>query len=216
MRTCWMLLALLLVASTSATIRADEGTRRPDDDPWIEASIRELVRRGAVVKKFKVAESETQGLLVRLKPPHLDRNGRINPDILAALMPMPELTLELRSLPLSDEGLKSLLAKVTLAGLDLSGSEISDCGLREFGSVPPRLRLLDLSFTRITDEGLKSIASQSELRHLALIECRVTDNSIHSLVQLRKLREVYLAKTGVTSQSSERLKRAIPACRVER
>lgn len=216
MRTRWMLLALILVANTSLTITADEGTRRPDDDLRIDASIRELVRRGAVVKKFTVAESETQDLLVRLKPPHVDRIGRIDPDILAALRPLPELTLELRGLPLSDEGLKSLLAQVTLAGLDLSGSEISNRGLREFVSVPPRLRLLDLSFTRITDEGLKSIASQSELRHLALIECRVTDNSIDSLVQLRKLREVYLAKTGVTPQSSERLKRVIPACRVER
>lgn len=216
MRIRWMLLALMLVASTSATLRADEGTRRPDDDPRIDASIRELVRRGAVIKKFTVAESETQGLLVRLKPPHLDRNGRIDPDILTALQPLPELTLELRSVPLSDEGLKSLVAKVTLAGLDLSGSEISDCGLREFGSVPPRLRLLDLSFTRITDEGLKSIASQSELRHLALIECRVTDSSIDSLMQLRKLREVYLAKTGVTLQAAEQLKRAVRACRVER
>lgn len=216
MRTWWMLLALILGASVAVVAQGDGHTDQSKVELRIDASIRELVRHGAVVKKFAVAESETQGLLVRLKPSHLDRTGRIDSDILAALVTLPELTLELRSLPLSDEGLKSLLAKVTLAGLDVSGSEISDRGLRELISVPPRLRLLDLSFTRITDGGLKSIASQSELRYLALIDCRVTDNSIDSLVQLRKLREVYLAKTGVTPQSSKRLRRAIPACRIER
>ena len=74
MRICWMLLALILGVSTATTAIANDRPHQSKEDPRIDASIRELVRRGAVVKKFTVAESETQGLLVRLKPPHLDRN----------------------------------------------------------------------------------------------------------------------------------------------
>ena len=209
MRTWRFLLAMILGALAFSTTRAE-------DDPQSAAAIRELVRRGAVVKKFAVIESETQGLLVRLKAEHIDRNGKIDADILATLQPLKELSLELRSLPLSDTGLKSLLAKVTLVGLDVSGSEISDRGLQVLASARVSLRLLDLSFTRIGDEGLASIASQSELRHLSLIDCRVTDGGIESLSRLVRLREIYLAKTAVSVSAAEQLRQRLPACRIDR
>lgn len=216
MRIWWMLLALSLGVNTSTAVMADDAIGGLEDDPQTETAIRELVSRGAVVKRFTVLESETKGLLVRLKPAHLDRNGQIDANILTTLASLHDLMLELRSLPLSDEGLKPLLAKVKLVGLDASGSEISDRGLRELESVRPQLRLLDLSFTRATDEGLKSVASQSELRHLSLIKCRVTDSATASLSRLRKLRELYLAKTAISPQAVDELKRTLPACRIER
>lgn len=209
MRTWRFFLAVILGALAFSTASAE-------DDLQSAAAIRELVRRGAVVKKFAVIESETQGLLVRLKAEHIDRNGKIDADILATLQPLKELSLELRSLPLSDAGLKSLLAKVTLVGLDVSGSEISDRGFQVLASARVSLRLLDLSFTRIGDEGLKSVASQSELRHLALIDCRVTDGGIEPLSRLARLREIYLAKTAVSASAAEQLRRRLPACRIDR
>ncbi len=198
-----------------AVVTAEESDR-PQDDPRTVAAIRELVRRGAVVKRFTVLESETVGLLVRLKAEHLDREGKIDSGILMALRSLRELSLELRSLPLSDDGLKSLLAKVSLVGLDVSGSEVSDRGLQVFAATKSRLRLLDLSFTRVGDEGLKSLASLPELRHLSLIGCRVTDSGTDSLARLERLREIYLAKTQVSPQAAEKLRRRFPMCRVER
>ena len=209
MRTWRFFLAVILGALAFSTASAE-------DDLQSAAAIRELVRRGAVVKKFAVIESETQGLLVRLKAEHIDRNGKIDADILATLQPLKELSLELRSLPLSDAGLKSLLAKVTLVGLDVSGSEISDRGFQVLASARVSLRLLDLSFTRLSDEGLASVASQSELRHLSLIDCRVTDGGIESLSRLARLREIYLAKTAVSASAAEQLRRRLPACRIDR
>jgi hypothetical protein len=197
-----------------STVTAEEAVR-PPDALRADAAIRELVRRGAVVKRFAVLESNTGGLLVRLKEPHLDRDGKIDPDIITALRALNELSLELRSLPLSDEGLKSLLTKVSLVGLDISGSEVSDRGLQEFAKVKPRLRLLDLSFTRISVEGLNSLASLPELRHLSLIGCRITDSGTASLTRLEHLREIYLAKTQVSPQAAETLRRKFPMCRVE-
>lgn len=213
----WQIIVLMLLgAAISSVTAADESIRRHEDDPKTDAAIRELVRHGAVVKRFTVLESETNGLLVRLKSVHLGRDGKIDPDILATLVPLKELTVELRGLPLSDDGLKALLTNVKLVGLDVSGSDISDRGLLEFANVRPQLRLLDLSFTRTSDEGLKALASQSELRHISLINCRVTDNGIASLTHLSQLREVYLRKTSISSQAAEQLRRKIPKCRVER
>lgn len=209
------LVAILGMAAPVVAV-ADDVVHRSEDDPRSDAAIRELVRRGAVVKRFTVLESETNGLLVRLKSEHLDRKGKIDSEILATLVPLKELTIELRGLPLSDEGLKSLMAKVKLVGLDVSGSEISDRGLLEFVTAESRLRLLDLSFTRVSDEGLKAVSAQSELRHLSLINCRVTDCGIASLTRLTHLREIYLTKTSVSSQAVEQLRRRLPMCRIER
>ncbi len=216
MRSWQMFVTVILGATAFSAAVADEAVRRVEDTPRTTAAIRELVRRGAVVKRFTVLESETVGLLVRLKAEHLDRDGVIDSDILATLEPLKELTVELRGLPLSDEGLKSLLAKVRLVGLDVSGSDISDRGLHELASTRTRLRLLDLSFTRVSDKGLKAVASQSELRHISLINCRVTDSGITSLTRLTQLREIYLTKTSVSSQAAEQLRRRLPTCRIER
>lgn len=214
MRSWQIFLTVILGVAASAV--ADEAIRRVEDDPRTDAAIRDLVRHGAVVKRFTVLESETNGLLVRLKSEHLDQEGKIDPDILTTLVPLKELTVELRGLPLSDDGLKSLLAKVRLVGLDVSGSELSDRGLQVLASTRSRLRLLDLSFTRISDEGLNALVSQPELRHLSLINCRVTDSGIASLTRLTQLREIYLTKTAVSSQAAEQLRQRFPACRIER
>lgn len=214
---CWrILLAVTLGVTAPAMAVADEAAHRVADDPRTEAAIRELVHHGAVVKRFTVLESETDGLLVRLKAEHLDRDGKINSDILATLVILKDLTIELRGLPLSDEGLKLLLAKVRLVGLDVSGSELSDCGLQVLASTRSQLRLLDLSFTRISDEGLKALAFQSELRHISLINCQVTDIGIASLTRLTHLREIYVTMTSVSSEAAEQLRRRLPRCRIER
>ena len=210
-RLCLAILGAILCSAVAA-----EEAARPPDDPRRDAAIRELVRRGAVVKRFTVLESETGGLLVRLKAEHLDREGKIDSGILMALRSLRELSLELRGLPLSDDGLTSLLAKVSLVGLDVSGSEVSDRGLQELAATRSRLRLLDLSFTRVGDEGLKSLAALPELRHVSLIGCRVTDSGTNSLMRLEWLREIYLAKTLVSPQAAEKLRRRFPMCRVER
>lgn len=216
MRTWRMFLAVLLGATVLRWATANEAARPPQDDPRTDAAIRELVRRGVVVKRFAVVESETEGLLVRLKTKHVDRAGKIDLAILSALQPLKELTLELRNVPLTDEGLKSLLTSVRLTGLDVSGAEISDRGLLELASQRSRLRLLDLSFTQVSDEGLKSVAALSELRHLSLIGCQITDRSVNAMARLSQLREVYLAKTAVSDQATEQLRRTLPKCRIER
>jgi hypothetical protein len=210
-------LVMALVGMLLASIAFGQHPGSTADDPRTEANIRELVRRGAVVKRFAVLESETVGLLVRLKPDHLSRSGTINPEIVRFLRPLPELTVELRGLSLSDDGLNELLDSVPLAGLDVSGSQVTNGGLKPFESGRSRLRLLDLSFTRVDDDGLTSLAALSELRHLSLIGCRgVTDQGLESVSRCKRLRELYLAQTPVGSAAVATLRRSLPQCRIER
>lgn len=215
MRMRRMLLAIVCGLVVSAVATADERVGYVEDDSRTAESIRELVRRGAVVKRFAVAESQTSGVLVRLKTEHLDRDGRIESEVLATLAPLCELMLELRGVPLSDAGMKSLLSNVRLVGLDVSGSRVSDVGLTALATTNSRLRLLDLSFTRVTDAGLSCVAAQTELRHLALTECRVSDCGLARLSCLAELRELYLAKTCVSADAVERLRQQRPSCRVQ-
>lgn len=216
MPSCRMLLAIWLSVTAIALIAADEIIRQGDDDPKTAAAIRELVRRGAVVKRFAVAESDTAGLLVRLKSEHLDQHGQISNEILTELSSLKDLALELRGLPLSDAGLKPLLKNLKLTGLDVSGSKISDRALLDLPSQRASLRMLDLSFTKVSDAGLKPVTTLRELRHLSLIDCRVTDNGIEGLARLSGVREIFLSKTDVSEKAVEQLRRTLTKCRIER
>lgn len=185
------------------------------DDSCTEAAIEELVRAGAVVKRFEVRETETAGLLVRLKAHHLDDLGRIDPQILRTLRRLPQLTVELRGIPLSDDGLSQLVALTSLLGLDVSGSQVTDAGLRDLAIRQCRLRLLDLSFTRVGDAGLPSLCCLPDLRHLSLIETRITDRGVHTLRQCVALRELYIARTAITAKTVAELRGHLPRCRIE-
>lgn len=216
MRSRWMMMAIALGACSIALVAAEEPIRHDDDDPRTAAAIRELVRQGAVVKRFAVIEANTAGLLVRLKSEHLDQLGQIRPEILTELSSLDDLALELRGQPLSDTGLKLLLKKLKLIGLDVSGSKITDRGLLDLPSQRANLRMLDLSFTKVSDAGLKPITELEELRHLSLMDCHVTDHGSESLARLSRVREIYLSKTDVSANAAERLQRSLPACRIER
>ncbi len=206
--------AVLLSLVLLSPITAEDLARRADN-LRTDAAIRDLVQRGAVVKRFAVRESKTEGLLVRLKAQHLNPKGIIESDILSALQSLSELAIELRGLPFSDAGLRSLLASVKPVSLDVSGSQISDRGLQEFATAQAQLRMLDLSFTRVGDDGLRGVASLRELRHLSLIGSRVTDSGTGCLAHLCQLHELYLAKTAVSATAAEQLRRRLPMCRIE-
>ena len=200
-------IAALLIVGLASCLNADQ--------PQTDDAIRELVGRGAVIKRFEVREAETVGLLVRLKAGHLDADGRVDPTIVEQLSRLPGLALELRSLPLSDDGLKNLLARMQPIGLDLSGSKVTNRGFSVIAQAA-KLRWLDVSFTKISDDGLKSLTKLRELRHVSAMKCDVTDNGIGHLASLRSLREVYLSDTRVTDRGIEQLRQRLPKCRIER
>jgi hypothetical protein len=192
----------------------ENGSTSPRTDR-AEQAIRELVRRGAVVKRFEVREVESSGLLVRLKEQHLDPGGRVYRDILEWLSMVPSLAVELRSLPLKNDGLQELLAATSPIGLDVSGTKVTNRGLAAIATAA-QLRLLDVGFTKVDDDGMTSLTKLRELRYVSFLGCRVTDSGIASLVRMTSLREVYLAETSISAAAVERLQALLPKCRVVR
>lgn len=180
-----------------------------------DVAIGELVGRGAIIKRFEVREAETIGLLVRLKAVHLDVTGRVDTHVIDQLAKIPDLALELRSLPLSDDGLKELLKRIEPIGLDLSGSNVTNRGFAVVAQAK-KLRWLDISFTKIGDDGLKSLAKLGELRHVSFMKCAISDEGLAHLESLRSVREIYLSETHVTDRGITRLQQRLPKCRIER
>jgi hypothetical protein len=73
---------------------------------------------------------------------------------------------------------------------------------------------LYLTNTRITDDGLKHLASLRNLRYLWLIGTDVTDTGLLHLIQLKNLQKLNLVGTKVTDEGISKLKRELPNCQI--
>jgi hypothetical protein len=193
----------------------DERPSMDEASLQVEEAIRGLVALGAVVKRFEVRETRSSGLLVRLKPIHVDSQGRIASDLLPHLRRIRPLSVELRGLPLSDEGLKSLVENSALIGLDLSGTRVTSQGILQATARGQQVELLDLSFTEVDDAGLRSLPSMKRLRFLSLIGSRVGDNGLDSLSRCDSLRELYVGHSNITAAGARKLQRLLPHCRIQ-
>lgn len=89
----------------------------------------------------------------------------------------------------------------TYAMLDaeyLAYLNVTDADLKEEQIQPDSLQSLCLGLTKVTDEGLRAVGSQSKLDWLDLTGTDVTDNGLRSLMSCPKLRQVSLDRTRVT------------------
>ena len=101
-----------------------------------------------------------------------------------------------------------------LENLFLVETNVGDVGLAELRWFP-RLTVLQLYDTKVTDEGLQYLAAGSkELGELSLVGCRITDEGLKTLAQLKQLRLLVLDRTGVTAAGIARLQLALPECEI--
>lgn len=103
---------------------------------------------------------------------------------------------------------------VRLRVLDLSYSEISDEGLPHLAGLTSLMRL-DLSQTEVSDAGLAHLAGLTNLRALNLEGTRVTAAGLKRLAGLRGLRFLDVRWTGVDDFGAQELRRAFPKAKVE-
>ena len=77
--------------------------------------------------------------------------------------------------------------------LNLLGTEIDNRFLARLSSLTPNLQGLNLEYNQITDDGLKHLATLTELRSLSLAYCRrITDRGLQHLAPLTQLRNLNL------------------------
>jgi Leucine-rich repeat (LRR) protein len=92
---------------------------------------------------------------------------------------------------------------------------VTNADLEELLKGLPRLQVLDLSSTGVTDTGLMQLEGLAELQRLDLSSTRITDTGLQCLKGLTSLRELNLKQTQVTATAVWKLQRALPKCRIE-
>ena len=79
--------------------------------------------------------------------------------------------LNLANTKVTDTGFKAMGSRSLLEELNLSGTQISDATLEGIGRNPSwiSLRIIDLSNTKVTDEGLKQLSKSLLLHPKAIV-----------------------------------------------
>lgn len=110
--------------------------------------------------------------------------------------------------PLTDDELSEIVGRLQqpeqLDELDLSWTRITDRGVRELSQLS-QLQFLALSHTRVTDAGLKNLRKLRKLETLRLSNTGITDSGLESLSGLSRLRGVVLSETEVTDRGMKHL-----------
>ena len=73
---------------------------------------------------------------------------------------------------------------------------------------------LDLSFTKITAEGLKEVAKLQNLTKLSLLRTKITDAGLKEVAKLKKLTSLDLSHSQVTYAGMVELQKAFPKCKI--
>lgn len=133
--------------------------------------------------------------------------------------------LDISDSRVTGQGLNHLSKFTDLRVLNLSGTNLKNQflfgDLSKFGdpkrpmlSALKNLEELNLSHTRLTDDGLVYIEHLVKLKKLNLSHTNVTDLGIPQLLELKNLRRLYLANTKITKKSILLLKECLPNCKI--
>ncbi|MDP7206464.1 MAG: hypothetical protein QGH11_12895, partial [Pirellulaceae bacterium] len=110
---------------------------------------------------------------------------------------------------------------VALRHLDMSLLGISDKSLVHLQPLT-KLRRLDLLYsegfggTNLTDEGMATLATLTQLTSLNLVGARISDAGLGQLAPLVALRQLQISNAPVSDEAVKRLQEALPDCRIRR
>jgi len=123
-------------------------------------------------------------------------------------------TLVLYECKISGAGLAHLEHMPNLKVLEVSHNPLTHEGLLAIGRLQT-LRNLGMSHTPITDDDLATLASLSNLKLLWLDNTAITDRGLVHLERLTALEDLWLP-VGISDDAFNRLKQALPNCRIIR
>jgi hypothetical protein len=94
---------------------------------------------------------------------------------------------------------KPVLVQINTA--DFSGTSISDHS-SDFIASMKNLRLLRLSHTRVTDDGVKRLHDLTHLQFINLLGTQVTPAMLGAIASMPKMEHFYVANTWITPASA--------------
>ena len=151
------------------------------------------------------------------------RCGDITDVGLPPLVALPDLeSLYLAHLPnVTDAGLGHVRGLTKLKMIDLNNLPITDAGLVHLKDLQD-LERLSVYDARITGEGLKHLTGLTNLRILLLRGVPLTDAGLAHLEEMDGLEEIWMGPTTsdsyqskVTQAGVDRLRRALPECKID-
>lgn len=115
------------------------------------------------------------------------------------------VTVNLRGSWINDEEMVQLAAMPHLERLDLSHTRISDEGLMRLKPAP-KIRELNLFYAEwITDQGMTAISGWKQLQRLNLRGTRISDGTLEIVSRITGLEALDIANTQVTDNGLDRL-----------
>jgi protocatechuate 3,4-dioxygenase beta subunit len=123
--------------------------------------------------------------------------------------------------PFTDRGVEYLRGNAKLTTLVLytiGRGKITDESLRHVGSLPNlehfALASMAGNVPVLTDQGLKYLASSTNLEDISIHGERITDDGLVHLYGLKKLKELDISQTMVTQKGVDELKKHLPGLKV--
>lgn len=128
---------------------------------------------------------------------------KVTDDTVACLSQIDSLSsVDFSETAITDRGLDAIIPSVGLRSLALPGSRrITDSGLRKIATFQ-RLQTLVASDTGITDAGLSALANLSELRVLVLLNTNTTMEGLVHIGEKKQLRVLPLSGTSVSDRGA--------------
>ncbi len=114
-------------------------------------------------------------------------------------------------LSIKDEDLDTLLTLSShIVSLDLTNSKVTDQGIGSIMKLGNLKKLILEGTTGITINGARSLTGLAKLEYLNLIRVKLDDSFVDALIAMKNLREVYLFETDLSEEAVNRLKTARP------
>jgi|TARA_B110000305_G_C19401212_1_gene620259 hypothetical protein len=133
---------------------------------------------------------------------------------LARESPLLEVDFRLTADEAGDEAIGSTSVVADhVATLNLSKTKVTDEGLALVSEMP-RLVHLNLSQTGLGDKALKNVTGLNELRTINLWGTNVTDAGLKQLKGLKNLEAVYLWQSKATAAGAKELTKALPNAKI--
>ena len=115
----------------------------------------------------------------------------------------------------TNKGLRSKLeGLIYLEDLDLSGSSVTDDGIKHLGTLEVLVEAMNLADTAVSDEGLACLASHTGLRELNLTGTGITDEGLRCLYDLKGLQRLKLEDSLVSDAGRWQLHQELPHCEI--
>ena len=114
-----------------------------------------------------------------------------------------------------DDAAFSKLAAVTphFVSVDLSATKITDQGVAQL-TAAKNLRLIRLAETGVTDAVITTLLKIPSLESINLYGTKVTDSGVSKLSEMKNLKRLYLWQTAVTPEAIKALKDKLPGCEI--